>query len=114
MTIGSSIILFLVAVIAVKSLPLCQYSGYCKSSANCNAGNKCNIQNAYYSQCLADPTTYSSNSGCLSNNGGQCFLSTDCCDPGAICDKTTNPAYPQCKQPTSSSGNLTLDYHMKT
>ena len=104
--------IFVAAVAAkvVNSLPLCQFSGYCKSSSDCVAGNRCNIQSVYYSQCLADPTTYSSKAGCLSNFGEHCSVSANCCDPGAFCDKTTNPSFPQCKQPTSLSGNRTLNY----
>ena len=36
---------------------ICQYGGYCSTAADCVAGNKCHVQSAYYSQCVADPTT---------------------------------------------------------
>lgn len=36
---------------------ICQYGGYCFTASDCVAGNKCHVQSAYYSQCVADPTT---------------------------------------------------------
>lgn len=36
---------------------ICQYSGYCRSSADCILGNKCSISNPYYSQCVPDAIT---------------------------------------------------------
>ena len=40
---------------------ICQYSGYCHSTANCYVGNKCiqaaTSQSKFYTQCVADPTT---------------------------------------------------------
>lgn len=37
---------------------ICQYSGYCTTSADCVPGNKCTTTNLpYYSQCVPDSTT---------------------------------------------------------
>ena len=93
-------------ILGIKALPLCQYSGFCRTSEECVAGNKCdNFQGVYYSQCVPDPTTYSQ-VNCLTNFGGQCTVSSECCDPGAYCDKTTDPFYPQCRQPTAATGKF--------
>ena len=99
-------VLFLLSALvgAITALPLCQFSGYCRTAADCVAGNQCIEQNFYYSQCLADPTTYSTVVGCLQNFGGKCAATTDCCDPGAYCDTTMDPQFPQCKQPTATTG----------
>ena len=45
-------------------------------------------QAPYYTQCVADPTTYSTLPGCISNYGAKCSSTTSCCDPGAYCDLT--------------------------
>lgn len=86
-------------------LKLCQFSGNCKTSSDCVQGNNCSVINPYYSQCLPNPKTYSSAAGCLLNYGGKCSSSSKCCDPGAYCDLSLS--YPQCKQPTSSTGRCT-------
>ena len=42
----------------ISTLLICQFSGYCKTSADCYPGNKCTQTSLpYYSQCVADPTT---------------------------------------------------------
>ena len=86
------------------SILICQNSGFCKNSADCYPGNKCgNIhENLYYSQCIADPNTYSTVPGCLTNFGGMCIATSQCCDPGSSCDLSDK--YPQCKQPTAATG----------
>ena len=39
-------------------ISICQWSGYCRSSADCVAGNKCTTSNLpYYSQCIPDAST---------------------------------------------------------
>jgi len=83
-------------------LPLCQFAGGCLKSSDCVLGNKCVITSKYYSQCVADPTTYFTIAGCVRNFAEKCTSSADCCDPGAYCDVSNS--YPQCKQPVSSTG----------
>ena len=87
---------------APVSLKLCQFSGYCVKSSDCITGNKCNIQSVYYSQCMPDPSTYTNETGRLSNYGGKCSSKSQCADPGAYCDLSAT--FPQCKQPVSSTG----------
>ena len=41
-----------------SALKICQYGGFCKTTADCVPGNRCNVQSQYYSQCIPDPTTY--------------------------------------------------------
>jgi hypothetical protein len=48
---------FAKAQLLIKGGKICQYGGYCRTSANCALGNLCKEQSAYYSQCLPDPTT---------------------------------------------------------
>jgi len=85
------------------TLPICQYSGYCKKDSDCYPGNYCRLdQMPYYSQCLAKTTTYK-NSNCLANyygNNSPCKSTTDCCDPGAYCNKNE---FRQCQQPVAGS-----------
>ena len=82
--------------------PICQYSGYCDSSADCVPGNKCTGQRSnYYTQCVPDKSTYKSQGNCLANWGGQCASDSQCCDPGAFCNFAS---YRQCQQPQVSSG----------
>ena len=115
----SSAILVLSACLILKgafivSIPICQNSGYCKNSADCYPGNKCgNIHdNLYYSQCIADPNTYSTVPGCLTNFGRMCTATSQCCDPGSSCDLSDK--YPQCKQPTAATGlKATLKFYKK-
>ena len=78
---------------------ICQYSGYCRTSADCVPGNKCNIQSAYYSQCIPDSATYLT-ANCIANFANQCSDSTQCCDPGAYCN---NANFRQCQQPPQNS-----------
>ena len=73
---------------------ICQYGGYCYRDSDCVAGNRCNILSAYYSQCVADPSQYRSDEGCLLNGGSPCNSTTICCDPGAFCNY--NLSIPQC------------------
>lgn len=40
----------------IQGVKICQYGGYCRTAADCTLGNLCNVQSAYYSQCLPDPT----------------------------------------------------------
>ena len=78
-------------------------------------------QAPYYTQCVADPTTYSTLPDCISNYGAKCSSTTSCCDPGAYCDLTKGitqcyivyyscrsqislfTGYPQCHQPLPGS-----------
>lgn len=83
------------------NLPLCQFAGLCSKSNDCTPGNKC-VFTDHYSQCVADPTTYSTSATCVNNFAGTCTSTADCCDPGAYCDISNS--YPQCKQPVSSTG----------
>ena len=81
-------------------LKICQYSGYCNSNSDCQPGNYCRLDRLpWYSQCLADVSTYKT-SNCKLNWGTQCLQDTDCCDPGAFCN--SNP-YRQCQQPAIGS-----------
>ena len=80
---------------------ICQYAGYCRTSADCVAGNKCNVQSKYYSQCIPDSSTYAKKN-CVATFAKCSSKSTKCCDPGAVC--TTNL---QCAQPIISSGECT-------
>ena len=73
---------------------ICQNGGYCYRDSDCVAGNRCNILSAYYSQCVADPSQYRSDEGCLLNGGSPCNSTTICCDPGAFCNY--NLSIPQC------------------
>ena len=42
----------------ISALRICQFSGYCSTSADCYPGNSCAATGLpYYSQCIADPTT---------------------------------------------------------
>jgi hypothetical protein len=91
-------------------LPLCQFASSCSKSSDCMPGNKCFFKDRY-SQCVADPTTYSSFAGCLSNFAGKCSSTADCCDPGAYCDLSNT--FPQCRQPVSSSGRC-VDFFSPT
>lgn len=79
---------------------ICQFGSGCASDGDCVAGNKCAIQNAYYSQCIADSNVYANSSAtqCLGNHDTKCAATAACCDPGAYCDLTAT--YSQCKQPT--------------
>ena len=68
--------------------------------------------NLYYSQCIADPNTYSTVPGCLTNFGRMCTATSQCCDPGSSCDLSDK--YPQCKQPTAATGlKATLKFYKK-
>ena len=88
---------------STATVRICQFSGYCQTARDCVPGNKCNQQSQYYSQCIADPTTYAAiASGCVSNNGATCTAASKCCDPGSYCDLTL-PS-PQCHQPVKDSG----------
>eukprot|EP01035_Chromulina_nebulosa_P030501 gene30501-40529_t len=92
--------------LVVKALPLCQFSGYCNTTSDCVKGNKCIAEIFSFPQCLADPSTYSTNVGCIKNFGAPCKDTSDCCDPGAYCDTTTDVdlLHPQCKQPIAATG----------
>lgn len=85
---------------------ICQFGGFCRVDSDCVAGmtnlialnfcvdpvllmaiptvgNKCHLVNAYYSQCLADASTYlPAYSGCLANDASPCDSRSTCCDPG--------------------------------
>lgn len=82
---------------------ICQFGGFCRVDSDCVAGmtnfvalkmfalliaistvgNKCHLVNAYYSQCLADASTYlPAYSGCLANYASPCDSRSTCCDPG--------------------------------
>ena len=78
---------------------ICQYSGYCRTSADCVPGNKCNVQSAYYSQCIPDSSSYLT-ANCIANYANQCSDSTQCCDPGAYCNDAN---FRQCQQPPQNS-----------
>ena len=78
---------------------ICQYSGYCRTSADCVPGNKCNVQSAYYSQCIPDSASYLT-ANCIANHANRCSDSTQCCDPGAYCN---NANFRQCQQPPQNS-----------
>ena len=78
---------------------ICQYSGYCETSADCVPGNKCNVQSAYYSQCIPDSASYLT-ANCILNYANQCSDSTQCCDPGAYCN---DAKFRQCQQPPQNS-----------
>eukprot|EP01036_Dinobryon_divergens_P029086 gene29086-38145_t len=73
---------------------ICQYSGYCHSTADCFIGNKC-IQ-------TATSQSNSTKPGCIVNGGPLCSSSSQCCDPGAYCDLTKSS--PTCHQPGVDSG----------
>ena len=77
-------------------LPICQYGGYCRSTGDCALGNKCVVQSAYYSQCLPDPSQYSTTSSCVSSYSMRCSASPDCCDPGAVCIQTGSVSFLTC------------------
>ena len=80
---------------------ICQYAGYCRTSADCVPGNKCNMQSKYYSQCIPDSSTYGKKN-CVATFAKCSSKTTKCCDPGAVC--ITNL---QCAQPIISSGECT-------
>eukprot|EP01035_Chromulina_nebulosa_P069425 gene69425-biopygen31969 len=81
---------------------ICQFGSYCRTSADCVAGNLCAISSVYYSQCVANSSSYQTGN-CVTNFGSQCSDSSQCCDPGAYCN-TMNPSYRQCQQPAQHSG----------
>ena len=88
------------AVVAPASLPtqlICQFGSGCRADSDCVPGNKCDThQLPYYSQCIPDPSTYSTNPTCLLNWGGRCSSTADCCDPGSYC---SDDSFRQCQQP---------------
>ena len=87
---------------------ICQFGGYCKADSDCVPGNQCNVQSQYYSQCIADSSTYrSSSTGCISNYGSSCNAASDCCDPGAICSnrQCLQPTAPNCIHPPGFGGS---------
>ena len=82
------------------TLKICQYSGYCNTNSDCQPGNYCRLdQSPWYSQCLADVSSYKTNN-CKPNWGTQCAQDSDCCDPGAYCNFNS---YRQCQQPAIGS-----------
>ena len=87
---------------------ICQYASGCKVDSDCVSGNKCNTEKLpYYSQCVPDPSKYSTNPTCLQNWGERCSSTSDCCDPGSYCN--SNWWYRQCQQPQlHSSACLSL------
>ena len=107
-----SLLFLFVTLLAKKmvvsaQIKLCQNSGYCRIAADCVLGNTCKIDpyDNKKTVCIADPDTYSKTAGCVKNlgsEGGICSISTQCCDPGAICDVSL--ASPSCRQPLPKDG----------
>jgi hypothetical protein len=47
--------LLLSSITTAKAVPLCLFSGYCRTTADCVPGSVCSVQpNGFYSQCIED------------------------------------------------------------
>ena len=88
---------------------ICRFGGYCIEDGDCMpgadlylmvsfkknklisccTGNRCGVVNAYFTQCIADPTMFiKPERGCLSNYDRDCSSTDTCCDPGSSISST--------------------------
>ena len=108
---GSTTVAPTISPVSSSNQKICQYCGYCKSTADCALGNKCTFLNPYYSQCLPDLAQYSNDTRCIANYGSQCSSSTKCCDPGAFCNAQP---YRQCQPLVSPSCSCPTGFSTST
>lgn len=83
-----------------RSLPICLYSGYCKTDSECVPGSTCQGNLQSYTQCQLAVVTKTNQ--CVDNYNG-CSGLTPCCNPGFVCTNSQCVPTTMCIKPLGFS-----------